>query len=105
MEQNFHRDDLYQHWIHSHEEDTDKEMVFRPATFNFPRSRGRRSFELKSNGDLVETRIGSTDRPEKLQGNWKLENSNLIFYTFSQLEPSRVMRIASLEKNRLVIKK
>jgi len=37
-------------WVHSHEEDSDEEMVFRPAAYEFPPSRGRRSFELKPDG-------------------------------------------------------
>ena len=54
MSNQINQDALYQHWVHSHEEDTNTEIVFRPATYNFPRSRGRRSFELKTDGILVE---------------------------------------------------
>ena len=56
-------DPLLQHWIHSHEEDTDTEMVFRPASFNFPPARGRKGFELSPDGTLIDYRIGPTDRP------------------------------------------
>ena len=105
MKKKFPRDDLFQHWIHSHEEDTDTETVFRPQAFKFPRSRGRRSFKLKRNGSLVEIRIGSDDRPQKLQGTWKLEDSNLILHIPSQVESQQVMRINSVSRNRLVIKK
>jgi hypothetical protein len=99
-------DVLQQHWVHSHEEDTETEMVFRPTTFKFPPSRGRKSFELKSDGSLVEMGIGPTDRPQESQGAWKLEDAdNLAFYFNSQSTPKRVMRIASVEKDRLVIKK
>ncbi|MBI3301430.1 MAG: hypothetical protein HYZ72_05035 [Deltaproteobacteria bacterium] len=59
---------LHQHGVHSHEEDTDAEMVFRPATFNVPRSRGRTSFELKPDGSLVEGGIGPTNRRQETQG-------------------------------------
>jgi hypothetical protein len=47
-------------WVHSHEEDSDEEMVFRPAAYEFPPSRGRRSFELKPDGILAEGGIGPT---------------------------------------------
>lgn len=96
---------LCQRWVHSHEEDTATEMVFRPAGFQFPRSRGRRSFELKPDGRLVEMGIGPTDRPLETQGTWKLEDDVLTFYTESPPKPGRAMRIASVDKDRLVIRK
>src|SRR5262245_39823312 len=97
---------LQQHWVHSHEEDTDLEMVFRPASFKFPPSRGRRSFELKPDGSLIEDRIGPVDRPVETQGTWRLEDDDrLILCPASRSEPNRVLRIASVDKDRLVIKK
>jgi hypothetical protein len=97
---------LYQHWIHSHEEDTDTQIVFRPATYNFPRSRGRRSFELKPDGSLVEGGMAPDDRRQATPGTWELRGGDtLALYTTSASEPSRVMRIAAVDKDRLVIKK
>ena len=97
---------LHQHWVHSHEEDTDTEMVFRPETYNFPRSRGRKSFELKPDGSLVQGGIGPTDRREETAGIWELKDDDkLAVYPESRSEPSRVMQIASVEEDRLVIKK
>ncbi len=97
-------DVLTQSWVHSHEEDTDTEMVFRPASFNFPRSRGRTSFDLKPDGGLVETGIGPTDRRQISQGTWKLEGDKLVLYAGSG-QPGRVMEIVSAAKDRLVVKK
>ena len=95
---------LHQRWLHSHEEDTDREMIFRPATFNFPRSRGRTGFELKRDGSLVEIGIAPTDGPLEAQGRWKLEGDDqLTFYAGGQSEPKRVMRITSADKGRLVV--
>jgi hypothetical protein len=97
---------LYQNWVHSHEEDTETEMVFRPATFKFPPSRGRKSFDLKPDGSLVETGIGPTDRPQENQGTWKLEDDDsLVFYFSSQSVPKKLMQIVSADKDRLVIKR
>ena len=99
-------DVLQQHWMHSHEEDTDTEMVFRPASYSFPRSRGRRSFELRPDGRLVQAAIGPTDRPLESEGSWKLEDDDrLAFYSGSQSEPTRVLRIARADRDRLVVKK
>ena len=97
---------LCQHWIHSHEEDTESEMVFRPANFQFPPSRGRKGFELKAEGVLIATDIGPTDRPLETEGKWKLDDvGRLAFYSTSRPEPTRVMEISYVDKDRLVIKK
>jgi hypothetical protein len=96
---------LRRRWVHSHEEDTDKEMVFRPSAFEFPPSRGRRSFELKPDGDLVEGRIGPTDRPLESQGTWELEDDDSLILRPEPSRPPRVMRIASVDEDRLVIEK
>lgn len=97
---------LHQHWVHSHEEDTDGEMVFRPATFNFPRSRGRMGFELKPDSRLIEYGIAPADGPRETQGTWKLEgNGQLKFYITSKSQPSRIRRVTFVDKERLVIRK
>jgi hypothetical protein len=80
-------------------------MVFRPAAFGFPPSRGRRSFELKPDGVLVEGGIGPTDRPLETQGTWELRNDNRLVLRPDPSEAPRVMQIASLDENRLVIEK
>ncbi|MBI1741583.1 hypothetical protein HYR54_00770 [Candidatus Acetothermia bacterium] len=106
MSKKVNADVLPQWWVHSHEEDTEAEMVFRPATFNFPPSRGRISFDLKPDGSLAESGIAPDDRRLETKGTWKLEDDNtLAFYTGSQSAPHRVMRITSVDKDRLVIKK
>lgn len=106
MPKNISQEILHQHWVHSHEEDTDTEIVFRPAGFNFPRSRGRIGFELKHDGGLVETGIAPADGPQQTQGTWKLEgDDSLVFYTSAEPKPRRVMKIASVDKSRLVVKK
>ncbi len=104
MKRKVAEDLLDQHWVHSHEEDTNTEMVYRSATFNFPPSRGRKSFDLKPDGSLLIVGIGPTDRPQVIRGTWKLEgNDNLVFYT--KPEHSSVMKIVSLDKDRLVTRK
>lgn len=106
MNKNINREVLHQRWIHSHEEDTEREVVFRPVNYRFPPSRGRKSIELKPDGSLLETRIGPTDRLQEFQGAWKLEGDDtLVLYTKSPSESRRVMQILSVDKKRLVIRK
>jgi hypothetical protein len=98
---------LEQHWVHSHEEDNDKEMVFRPASYSFPPSRGRSSFDLKPDGSLTESGPGPTDRSEQKAGRWHLDaNNNLTLSSGSRRdEISRVLKVHSADRNRLVVKK
>ena len=56
---------LYQHWVHSYEEDTESEMVYRPAAFAFPPSRGRTGFEFSPGGACTVIGIAPTDGSQK----------------------------------------
>ena len=98
---------LEQHWVHSHEEDTDQEMVFRPASYKFPPSRGRSSFDLKPDGSLTESGPGPADRSEQKAGRWHLDaKDNLVLSSGSgRDEISRVLKVHSASRNRLVVKK
>ncbi len=92
---------LAQEWVHSHEEDTGGSMVFRPASFNFPLSRGRRSLNLKKNGRLTESAPGPTDRSRSSSGTWKVDGQTLILKTPGQAD--RRYAIASAAGDRLVL--
>lgn len=98
---------LHQCWMHSREEDTDTEMVFRPVTYDFPLTRRvRESFELKPDGSLVKGDPSPTDRQEETYGTWKLEGDDQIaFYTKGQSKPSQKLQIASVGEDRLIVKK
>ena len=61
---------------------------------------------LKPDGDLVETGIGPTDRPQESQGTWMLEGDDtLSIYEKGKKKPKRTMKIVSLDKDRLVVRK
>ena len=97
---------LEEHWVHSHEEDTDAHMVFRPASYAFPPSRGRRGFELKPDGSMVRWGPSPTDRRQATAGAWKLQEGNrLALYDDPGGEPRSVLQIESVGKDRLVVKK
>jgi hypothetical protein len=92
-------------WVHAHEEDTETEMVFRPADRPLPPSRGRAALEFRPDGTYVEEGPGPTDRPEeKASGTWSLEEGDLVLAAPESGE-RRVLRIASAEPDRLVVKK
>lgn len=97
---------LSRRWLHAYEEDTSTEMVFRPATYKFPPSRGRRGFELQRDGVLVDIGIGPTDRPRETHGTWRLErDTTVLLFLGGATEPSQILTVQSVDRNRLVVQK
>ncbi len=71
---------LTRHWVHSHEEDTATQTVFRPATYDFPLSRGRRSFELRPDGTVLETLdLTKEERHDEFLGNCRVPSEPFRF--------------------------
>jgi len=100
--------DLHGKWIHSHEEDTAGEMVFRPANYSFPPSRGRTSFELKADGSLQQTGIAPDDRRSLTGGgSWKLKDKNRLefFGGAGSGQPQKVLTIDSISPDKMIVKK
>jgi hypothetical protein len=87
-------------WLHSHEEDTDAELVYRPATYRFPPSRGRTGFELRPDGTMVESGIGPTDRRAESPGTWRLSGNTLVL---DRAAGSRVLAIVDAAPDRLKV--
>src|SRR5712672_3089915 len=97
-------DFLYGRWMHSHEEDTADKMVYRPASFNFPRSRGRAGFDLRPDRSLVEVGIGPSDKIEERPGTWEFVGGKLVLNPTSADQPAQ-LAVISVDKDRLLIKK
>ena len=96
---------LNQRWLHSHEEDTENEMVFRPSTHSFPPSRGRTGFELRPDGSAAVLGIAPTDAPQEHQGTWTLDATKQLLVNVPALQQTRSMTIVSSSPDRLVVKK
>ncbi len=95
---------LAQTWVHSHEEDGADTWVFRPSSYKFPPSRGRRSFELRADGGLVSAGPGPDDRAVRADGVWKLDHSDtLTLHPTGNAASS--MKIVSADPTKLVVKK
>jgi len=100
-------DEIFQHWVESKEEKDDIEQIFiyRPKEYNFPPSRGRRSFEIKKNGEFIIHEIGPSDRPVILVGHFEVKGENIIKVLFNQKEKEPIaIKIVSVEKMMLKIK-
>ena len=90
--------------MHSHEEDTDGEQVFRPASYAFPPSRGRSALDLRPDGSYEERAPGPTDRPEESgDGIWELDGDTLELRAPDG--STRVLKIASASQDRLVVRR
>ncbi len=100
----FARELLYGRWLHAHEEDTETEMVFRPADFDFPPARWRTGFELRPDGTLADLAPGPTDRLEESPGTWELEGDELVLQSGPGEGERRVLRIATVDGDRLVVR-
>ena len=87
---------LQGHWVHSHEEDSEGEQVFRPASYDFPPARrGRESIELRPDGTYVERSPGPADAPvESGSGSWAIEGDRLVVggdaWEIKAAEPDRL---------------
>jgi hypothetical protein len=74
------REHLVKRWVHSHEEDTDDEIVYRAAGagYQFPPARGRYSFILRPDGTYLAQVPGADDRPEGRTGSWRVEAGDTL---------------------------
>jgi hypothetical protein len=92
-------------WVHSHEEDTATTVVYRPSTYAFPPSRGRRSFEFQAGGCLVESAPGPTDRLVSGTGSWRVEGNELCLYSSDTSKQPRILHVLEATPERLVVGK
>ena len=96
---------LQRHWVHSHEEDTATEKVYRPAEFPFPPSRGRTGFELQSGHRCAGFGIAPADGVEEYAATWELDDDDRLTIYDARQRPVHVMQLVSLEGDRLVVRK
>jgi len=104
MAEKINEDLLSGEWIHSSEEDTDDETVFRPSSYDFPLKRGpRETFQLDKDGTLKKGLPTASDSLDVSDGSWKLENEKIAFYSNARLIQKQ--SIVSVDKDKLVLKK
>ncbi|MFC6099100.1 lipocalin-like domain-containing protein [Olivibacter domesticus] len=100
---NRHKSVIVRKWVHSYEEDTDEEKVYRPEGFVMPRSRGRDKIALEEEGKLINTFPGRGDALESTTGFWQVKEDKLIL-TFDQKNQEQYT-IREVNAERLVLKK
>jgi hypothetical protein len=95
---------LHGRWVRSNEDDTEHEVVFRPASYAFPPSRGRTSIEFRPDGTYVESSPGPVDVPEGSTGRWSLEGNRLVLEAGGG-RPGHAWEIADAGGDSLALKK
>jgi hypothetical protein len=96
------RERLEGRWVHSHEEDTDDEMVYRSEAsgYDFPRSRGREALELNADGSYGGSVPGPADKPEASGGGeWAVRDGNKLVL------PDRTLEITAAEPGVLRVRR
>jgi len=88
-------------WLHSHEEDSDGEMVFRPKDYPFPPSRGRIGFGLSPDGAATLIGIAPADGPSQEAAHWTLSQDSLLIHTNDR--GTLDWRVLESTKDRLVL--
>ena len=97
---------IFQHWIHSREEDIETIRVYRPSDYEFPPSRGRDGFEFRENGGFIQYGIGPTDRAQRIIGTWTAEGENQIRVSLkAEQEESYTMQVVSCNESLLKIRR
>lgn len=90
-------------WVHSHEEDKEGALVFRPSNYPFPPARGRDSIGLKADGSLVKSIPGPDDRTTaQPAGSWKVDGKKLILD--QQGGTSKEYAIESVDPDKLLLR-
>jgi hypothetical protein len=104
------RDYLQKRWICT--EETDSELVYRPATSvpSQPIGRGglegRMQMEFRPDGTCTVSGVGPDDRPQKSECKWELEGNERLLLKI-ELGPKSIFAliITSVEPDYLLIKK
>jgi hypothetical protein len=89
-------------WTHSHEEDAEDRIVFRPVGTQLPRARGgRETLELDAGGELRHRSPGPDDRRVEGTGAWTLEGDEL---TLKRSGSAKRYRVELADDQQLVLR-
>jgi len=90
--------------VHAHEEDTDGDLVFRPASRPLPPSRGRTRLELRPDGTFLESSPGPVDVPQQSGGRWSLQGDRLVLNADDD-SAADSYEVVATEADRLVLRR
>jgi len=93
--------DLIGTWVHAHEEDGEGKTVYRPSDWPLPRSRGRSTIVLRAAGKAEVIFPGPTDRSQRREGTWSLNDRTLELQLPGRAE---VWELDTVHPDRLVVR-
>jgi hypothetical protein len=100
----FDKNLLLRSWLHAHEEDAPDRVVFRPASYSLPPSRGRSGYTFFPDGHAIKISPGPADRPIQVRGTWSMDDEGKITICIpDQLDI--VLEINDLNADWMIIKK
>ncbi len=95
--------DLFQHWVHSREEQKDpdaKEQIFRPATSRqFPPSRFRMAYKFSDGGDCEWMFLDPADGHHFKPGKWEIDSGDKSVLKITADGKTSSFRIIELSKD------
>ena len=104
MAQNVDKTLLFNRWVRSREEDTPSEIIYRPAGFPLPPSRGRAGLEFSPDGTFKQIGIGATDISDVKEGVWHIDEAALDRVRVDVDGRVRFLEIRDLRKDLLALK-
>jgi len=99
-------DDLYQHWVHSREEQqpNDKDELYRPATFKvFPPSHFRMAYKFSKDGSCEWLYLSPDDAHRFKPGKWRIDPNDPHILQITKENTTESYRIVTLTKGMLRI--
>lgn len=97
---------IYNHWIHSYEEDINEIQVFRHDGYRFPPSRGRERLIIKEDGEFLQINIDPTDRKKANIGSWKLiKEDQMEVYFENNSKQSFIIEFVEVNQDLIKIRK
>lgn len=100
------KEHLCKNWIHSFEEDTETEKVYRTENFNFPLSRQPREHILiNPDGKITLADTFESDKPEGKSNRWDSQDERILKLYDEKNKPIKTLEILALGKELLKLKK
>lgn len=94
--------ELFQHWIHSFEESSALQTVYRPVTYSFAPARGRDGFEIREDGIFISHPIAPGDGNMTIEEKWVLHDHELVVTGRGN---NQRYKLVSVTKDRLVLQR
>lgn len=91
-------------WVRSHEDDSGNIEAYRPESYKFPPSRGRRGFKMLKDNSFINYEIAPTDGIIERKGRWEVENDQTFAVLFGENEANRNYKLEFVSYGKKILK-